>query len=118
MSADGHGAARGKDGSGWLVGGAIVIIGAVHGHCCKRLVFGGFYPSRVKKYPVTTSFDIVAQSRAEIALPRVVIGGMTQENAAPLVAGGADMVAVISSIYMADDPQAAARGFVGLFGLD
>jgi thiamine-phosphate pyrophosphorylase len=46
----------------------------------------------------------------------VVIGGMTQENCTPLVALGADMVAVISSVYMTDDPESAARGFAVLFG--
>jgi thiamine-phosphate pyrophosphorylase len=80
------------------------------------VAFGGFYPSRVKKYPVTTSPGIVAQSKAEIALPVCVIGGMTQENSVPLVAGGADLVAAISSVYLAPNPEAAARGFVGLFG--
>jgi thiamine-phosphate pyrophosphorylase len=40
---------------------------------------------------------------------------MTHENAVPLVAQGADMVAAISSVYMAADPEAAARGFVTLF---
>jgi thiamine-phosphate pyrophosphorylase len=79
------------------------------------VAFGGFYPSRVKKYPVTTSFDIITRTKAEIALPNVVIGGMTQENAAPLIAAGADMVAAISSVYLAEDPAIAARGFVALF---
>ncbi|AIY39950.1 Thiamin-phosphate pyrophosphorylase [Collimonas arenae] len=79
------------------------------------VAFGGFYPSRVKKYPVTTPADIVTRSKAEIALPNVVIGGMTQENALPLIAAGADMVAAISSVYLAEDPTAAARSFVALF---
>jgi thiamine-phosphate pyrophosphorylase len=79
------------------------------------VAFGGFYPSRVKKYPVTTSPNIVAQSKKEVDLPSVVIGGMTHENAAPLVAAGADMVAVISSIYLASDPELAAREFSALF---
>ncbi|GAC1329257.1 MAG: thiamine phosphate synthase [Collimonas sp.] len=79
------------------------------------VAFGGFYPSRVKKYPVTTPPDIVTRAKAEIAVPNVVIGGMTQENAAPLIAAGADMVAAISSVYLADDPAAAARSFVALF---
>ena len=79
------------------------------------VAFGGFYPSRVKKYPVTTPPDIVTRAKAEIALPNVVIGGMTQENAIPLIAAGADMVAAISSVYLADDPTAAARSFVALF---
>lgn len=80
------------------------------------VAFGGFYPSRVKKYEVTTPPSIVSQAKAEIPLPNVVIGGMTHENAAPLVAHGADMVAAISSVYMTDDPEAAARAFVALFG--
>ncbi|HZW11637.1 MAG TPA: thiamine phosphate synthase [Noviherbaspirillum sp.] len=79
------------------------------------VAFGGFYPSRVKKYEVTTPPAIVAQAKTEIPLPNVVIGGMTQENSVPLVAQGADMVAAISSVYMADDPEAAARAFAALF---
>ncbi|WP_292931253.1 thiamine phosphate synthase [Noviherbaspirillum sp.] len=79
------------------------------------VAFGGFYPSRVKKYEVSTSPDIVTQARTEVPVPNVVIGGMTPENAEPLVANGADMVAAISSVYMVDDPEAAARRFVNLF---
>lgn len=79
------------------------------------VAFGGFYPSRVKKYEVTTPPAIVSQAKTEIPLPNVVIGGMTQENSAPLVAHGADMVAAISSVYMVDDPEAAARAFAALF---
>jgi thiamine-phosphate pyrophosphorylase len=80
------------------------------------VAFGGFYPSRVKKYPVTTPAEIITQSKAEVPLPSVVIGGMTQQNSAALVAAGADMVAVISSVYMAADPKAAAGEFARLFG--
>jgi thiamine-phosphate pyrophosphorylase len=79
------------------------------------VAFGGFYPSRVKKYEVSTPPEIVAQAKAEIPLPNVVIGGMTPENAAPLVAHGTDMVAAISSVYMAADSEAAVRRFAELF---
>jgi thiamine-phosphate pyrophosphorylase len=79
------------------------------------VAFGGFYPSRVKKYEVSTPSTIVTQAKAEIPLPNVVIGGMTQQNAEPLVRHGADMVAAISSVYMAPDPEAAARAFTDLF---
>lgn len=79
------------------------------------VAFGGFYPSRVKKYPVTTAPEIIAQAKEEISLPLVVIGGMTYDNAKPLVALGADMVAAVSSIYLDSDPLAAARGFAELF---
>jgi thiamine-phosphate pyrophosphorylase len=79
------------------------------------VAFGGFYPSRVKKYAVTTQPSILDQARAVIALPNVVIGGMTPDNAAPLVARGADMVAAISSVYLADDPALAVGEFLSLF---
>lgn len=79
------------------------------------VAFGGFYPSRVKEYPVTTPADIVSWAKAEIALPCVVIGGMTPLNAEPLVARGADMVAAISSVYGAPVIDVAMHEFARLF---
>ena len=78
--------------------------------------FGGFYPSPVKKYDFVTAPEILDQARAELALPLVVIGGMTVENAAPLVARGADMVAAITAVYGEAAPEPAARRFKALFG--
>ena len=95
--------------------GSIDLAHDAHRAGASYVAFGGFYPSKVKKYPVTTSADIVAQSKREIPLPSVVIGGMTHANAAPLVAQGADMVAAISSVYLAGSPQKAARAFADLF---
>jgi thiamine-phosphate pyrophosphorylase len=79
------------------------------------VAFGGFYPSRVKQYPVTTPVANMAAANAEIGVPLVVIGGMNAANAALLTAAGADMVAAISSVYLASEPQAAARQFGALF---
>lgn len=110
---------RAAVGSAKIVGascyGSLELAFDAHRNGASYIAFGGFYPSRVKKYPVTTSPDIVAQAKKEIPLPNVVIGGMTRDNAAPLVAKGADMVAAISSIYLADNPQSAARAFADLF---
>lgn len=112
-------AARAALGPGKIVGascyGSIELARDAHEAGASYVAFGGFYPSRVKKYPLTTPPTIVTQAKAEIPLPNVVIGGMTQENAAPLVAHGADMVAAISSVYFADDPEAAAQAFCRLF---
>ena len=80
------------------------------------VAFGGFYPSRVKQYAVTTQPAILEQAAQALTLPRVVIGGMTAQNAQPLVARGARLVAAISSVYLADDPAAAVAGFNALFG--
>lgn len=95
--------------------GSLQLARDAHRAGASYVAYGGFYPSKVKKYPLTTSVDILAQSKAEIPLPSAVIGGMTAQNAAPLVAAGADMVAAISSVYLADDPQAAARALADLF---
>ena len=79
------------------------------------VAFGGFYPSRVKKYEFKTEPAIVAESKREIPLPVVVIGGMTQDNCLPLIAQGCDMVAAISSVYMTQDVKGAAEQFAALF---
>jgi thiamine-phosphate pyrophosphorylase len=88
-------------------------------HACQAgasyVAFGGFYPSLVKKYPSTTPLGIVNEAKQRIPLPNVVIGGMTPQNAQPLVSAGADMVAAISSVYQAKNPEAAAREFAQLF---
>ena len=79
------------------------------------VAFGGFYPSRVKKYEVSTPPSIVTEALQSLTVPVCVIGGMTVENARPLVDLGAHMVAAISSVYAADDPQHAAQAFHSLF---
>ena len=79
------------------------------------VAFGGFYPSRVKKYEVSTPASIVSKAKAELTVPVCVIGGMTPENAKPLVKEGANMVAAISSVYSAADIATAVREFAALF---
>ncbi|MDH5822927.1 thiamine phosphate synthase [Luteimonas sp. RD2P54] len=72
------------------------------------LAFGAFHPTRSK---ITTRRADARLLRAAAcwALPRVAIGGVTADNAAPLVAAGADLVAVIGAVFDAPDPPAAAR---------
>ncbi len=79
------------------------------------IAFGGFYPSRVKQYAVTTPPDIITHALSEIAVPVCVIGGMTVDNSRPLVKLGAHMVAAISSVYSVDDHRLAAMQFAALF---
>lgn len=45
----------------------------------------------------------------------VAIGGITTKNAAPLIEAGVDSIAVISSLFEADDVYATARAFSQLF---
>ena len=112
-------AVRARLGPHQLVGascyGDLALARQAHAGGASYVALGGFYPSAVKAYPVTTAPALVADVKQAVPLPCVVIGGMTPANAAPLVAGGADLVAAISSVYLAADPAAAVRAFHALF---
>lgn len=95
--------------------GTLELAHAAHRDGASYVAFGGFYPSRVKKYDFRTAPEIIAQSKREIALPVVVIGGITLENAPPLVAQGADMVAVISSVYLVPVAERKTRELADLY---
>jgi thiamine-phosphate pyrophosphorylase len=47
--------------------------------------------------------------------PVMAIGGLKADNSAPVLAAGADGLAVVSGIVSADDPRAAAAEFARLF---
>ncbi|MFT0533214.1 thiamine phosphate synthase [Castellaniella hirudinis] len=84
------------------------------------IAFGAVYPSRVKPDAVqATLADLRAGRQLTQALsPRpavVAIGGITPENAAPLIQAGVDSIAVISAIFDAPDIQAAAQACSRLF---
>jgi len=112
-------AARAQLGDTLIIGascyGDMVLARRAKAEGASYVAFGGFYPSRVKKYEVSTPATIISQAKAELAMPVVVIGGMTAANSAPLVAQGSDMVAAISSVYMASDVAAASQEFCHLF---
>ena len=95
--------------------GQLALAQAAQDAGASYVAFGGFYPSKVKVYEVSTPLHIVAQAKAQLQVPVVVIGGMTAVNARPLVELGADLVAAISSVYLAEDAGAAAREFAALF---
>lgn len=75
------------------------------------VAFGAMYPSAVKPAAVRAPLNLLARARAEIRLPIVAIGGIEPGNAAPVLAAGADSVAVISAIFAAPDIGAAVRTF-------
>lgn len=113
-------AVRAKVGPDKIVGascyGEMDLVRRAHKAGASYIAFGGFYPSRIKKYPVTTELDIVKQMKQEMPeLPSCAIGGIDHENAVPLVERGIDMISVISSVYFADDPEAAARVFAEMY---
>jgi thiamine-phosphate pyrophosphorylase len=81
------------------------------------LAFGAFFPSPTKPAARRATPALLAAARA-FGLPLVAIGGITPENAAPLLAAGADALAVVSSLFGAGDVAAQARRFAALFAGD
>lgn len=78
------------------------------------LAFGAFFPSLTKPGARRASAQLLAQA-AGLGLPRVAIGGITPDNARSMVEAGADLVAVVSGVFDADDPLAAARAYRACF---
>lgn len=78
------------------------------------LAFGAFFPSPTKP-AARRAGPALLQAAARFGLPRVAIGGITPDNAPALVAAGADLVAVISGVYDAADPAAAASAYAACF---
>ncbi|GHT91614.1 thiamine-phosphate synthase [Betaproteobacteria bacterium] len=66
------------------------------------IAFGAVYPSPSKPAAPLAPHTLIARARAELSLPVCVIGGITLENAAPLVAAGASLLAVISDLFRGD----------------
>ncbi len=78
------------------------------------VAFGAFFPSITKPNARRATFDLLNDS-AGLGLPRVAIGGITPDNARSVVAAGADLIAVVSGVFDAPDPPAAARAYRDCF---
>ncbi len=72
------------------------------------LAFGACHPSSTKPHARRATPALLAEA-ARLGLPRVAIGGICADNAAPLLAAGVELLAVIGGVFDADDPPAAAR---------
>jgi thiamine-phosphate pyrophosphorylase len=76
------------------------------------VAFGAFYPSTTKETEHRPELSILSWWTTLFELPCVAIGGITPDNAAPLVAAGADFLAVSGVVWNAEGgPAAAIRAF-------
>ena len=79
------------------------------------VAFGALFPTTTKTPKTRCDIDVIrAWSQATI-VPCVAIGGITVENAKPIIEAGADFIAVSSGVW--DDPQdpaAAVKAFNAL----
>jgi thiamine-phosphate pyrophosphorylase len=78
------------------------------------IAFGAAYASPTKPGNKRVPPSLYREAR-RVGLPVVAIGGITLDNAQPLVEAGVDALAVITALYGAPDIAAAARDFAALY---
>lgn len=78
------------------------------------VAFGAVYPSTVKPDAVRAPLSLFAAAKP-LNVASVAIGGINLANAAAVVEAGADAISMISALYDAVDPKAAARQLAALF---
>ena len=74
------------------------------------VAFGAFFPSATKSTEHHAGLDLLEWWSGLFELPCVAIGGITPANCAPLVAAGADFLAVSHAVWGGDE-AAAVRAF-------
>jgi len=78
------------------------------------IAVGAMYPTPSKKAAQVVGIARLSQVRKAVTLPLVAIGGINQENAAAVMAAGADSIAVIRAVIQAQAPEKAAREIVNI----
>ena len=82
------------------------------------VAFGAFYPTDTKETQHRAEPSILGWWSTLFEVPCVAIGGITPDNAAPLIAAGADFLAVSGAVWNdPEGPAAAVKKFAALKGM-
>jgi thiamine-phosphate pyrophosphorylase len=80
------------------------------------VAFGAFFPTATKERTAHADFGLLTWWSDLMTLPCVAIGGITVENAMPLIDAGADFLAVCTGVWgHPNGPAAAVKAFNALF---
>jgi len=80
------------------------------------VAFGAFFPTATKEAKSHAEPELLQWWSEMMVVPVVAIGGITTENAAPLVEAGADFLAVSNGVWGHENgPAAAVKAFNALF---
>jgi thiamine-phosphate pyrophosphorylase len=74
------------------------------------VAFGAFFPTTTKEVSHRADLETLEWWQSIFEIPCVAIGGITPENCAPLVAAGADFLAVSGAVWSGDE-VAAVKAF-------
>jgi thiamine-phosphate pyrophosphorylase len=80
------------------------------------VAFGAFYPTATKEVKFAADPELLEIWQQTMQTPCVAIGGVTVQNAPPLVRAGADFLAVSAGVWShCEGPAAAIRAFNDIF---
>ncbi len=79
------------------------------------VAFGAVYPSPTKPAAPRAAVDLFSQAKTMLTAKVCAIGGITLDNAPPLIAAGCDLLAVITDLFSAPDITAHAAAYQRLF---
>lgn len=80
------------------------------------VAFGAFYPTDTKEVVHHADVELLKWWSSLFTVPSVAIGGITVDNAKPLIDAGADFIAVSGGVWNhPDGPAAAVQAFNQLF---
>jgi thiamine-phosphate pyrophosphorylase len=77
------------------------------------VAFGAFFPSETKPSEHRPELELLTWWQSMMEIPCVAIGGITVENALPLIEAGADFLAVSGAVWKHDEAE-AVRAFAKL----
>ena len=79
------------------------------------VAFGAFYPTQTKSVEHIADLDTLQKWSLVTEVPCVAIGGITVDNAKPLIDGGADFIAVSNAVWThPQGPAEAVKAFNAL----
>ena len=79
------------------------------------VAFGRFFPSSTKPNAPQASLLLLQQAQQQLNIPIVAIGGINLDNAPQLINQGAELLAVIDSLFNAPDLTTRTQQFTTLF---
>ncbi|MBB6122671.1 thiamine phosphate synthase [Sphingobium subterraneum] len=83
------------------------------------VAFGAFYPTTTKETEYRPDPSLLSWWTTVFGLPCVAIGGITPDNAQPLINAGTDFIAVSSAVWKyPEGPESGVAAFSALLGAD
>jgi len=79
------------------------------------VAFGAFFPSQTKPGAAPAPLALLSAARRRLSVPIVAIGGISRDNAPQVIDHGAQMIAVVGSLFEGTDTELRARELTQLF---